>query len=100
MILVVLWTDEALHRVQQIADHFAERNPAAAAAWIERLFDRVQVLTETPLIGPPWPDTSSVLVRRLVVDKHVVMYRYDEARGIITILSVWHSRQRQDLPSA
>lgn len=45
------WTDEALHWLEDIYEHIAEDNPAAAARTVEGIYERAQVLLDFPEIG-------------------------------------------------
>lgn len=90
----IVWTDRALSRLQEIGDHIAEENPAAARRVVERLLDRVAMLAEVPRSGPAYAEASEPELREVNVGKHRVIYRVIEASEQIDILTVRHGRQR------
>lgn len=85
----ITWTDEALHWLDEIFEHIAGDNPEAAAATVEGIFERAQILAQYPEIG-----------HRLVYPKrNVRILLYGDFRiayllkpdGDIDILGVFHT---------
>jgi toxin ParE1/3/4 len=90
----ILWSDSALERITEFLDFIAEDNPAAAKRVVENLRQRVGILAEQPRLGRPISEGIDPDLRRLVVGKYIVVYRIQEARRIIDVVAVRHSRER------
>jgi toxin ParE1/3/4 len=90
----VLWSDSALERANEFFDFIAEENPAAARRVVQDLFDRVEALTEQPLLGRRLSEEVDSSLRRLVVGSYIVVYQVNAARQAISVLAVRHFRQR------
>ena len=84
------WTDLALERVDEIALHIADDDPAAALRWTIELFEAVDRLSEFPESGRLAPELEEREVRELIYGAYRVFYRVDEA---VRVLSVRHGSQ-------
>lgn len=90
----ILWSDSAMERITEFLDFIAEENPAAAQRVIDDLFRRVEVLSEHPRLGRPLSGDVFPDLHRLIAGNYVVVYQIQEARQIINVVAVRHSRQR------
>ena len=90
----VLWSNSALERATEFLDFIAEENPAAARRVVQDLFDRVDTLSEHPLLGRRLSDEVDPSLHRLVVGSYIVVYQVNEARQTIWVVAVRHYRQR------
>jgi toxin ParE1/3/4 len=89
----VLWSDSALERASEFLDFIAEENPAAARRIVQDLFQRVEALSEHPLLGRRLSDEVDPSLRRLVVGSYIVVYEINDARQTIWVVAVRHYRQ-------
>jgi plasmid stabilization system protein ParE len=48
----ILWTQQALDQLTEIADTLMERSPASAQPIVQRILDRVAALADLPWSGP------------------------------------------------
>jgi toxin ParE1/3/4 len=79
----IVWTEPALADLDAIADYIALDKPAAAAAWVRRVFDHVAHLETHPEMGSRPMELKSSRYRQLVVPPCRVFYRYDGERVYI-----------------
>ena len=94
MSFTVQWSATALDSLLDILDFIAEENPAAAARTVDDLLERVEVLVEYPRLGVAFSEESGPDLRRLILDKYIVVYQVLETRQTISVTAVRHSRQR------
>lgn len=52
----VKWTDIALQRIHEAADHIAKDAPHAAIKWTEELFRQEAVIPKHPFVGRMVPE--------------------------------------------
>ena len=71
----------------------AEENPDAAVRFGNALIDRVAILKNFPLLGPPYAKRPGV--RKLVSRPYIIFYRFREAENSVDILRYWHGAQRE-----
>ena len=93
MNLEIVWSERAFMRVEELADFVAQRNPAAAASWVESLFERVETLGGTPRMGRVFRGSSNDNVREMLFGQYKVYYLHEEEHARITVLTVRHTRE-------
>ena len=84
------WTDLALDRADEIAQHIAEDDREAAVRWTLGLFDAADRLSDFPESGRMVPELEQRDVRELVYGAYRVFYRVGDA---VSVLSVRHGSQ-------
>jgi plasmid stabilization system protein ParE len=85
----VIWTEPALHDLDAIADYIALDKPDAASRLVQRVFERVDLLTIHPEIGPRVPELLPDTRYRHVVERPCrIFYRYDRRAQRVFILAV------------
>ena len=87
----VVWAPVALDRAEEAARHTAGDRPAAAAKWIDGLFDAVAKLSTFPHKGRMVPEVGRVEIREVLYGQYRVIYRLEEKR--LFILTVRHQRR-------
>jgi len=87
----VIWTEPALADLEAIADYIAIENPAAAGAFIRRVFAHVEKLEPHPLLGPVLPELEESRYRQIVEPPCRIFYRHEEER--VFILHVMRSER-------
>ena len=81
----VVWTDPALARVREIAEHIAPDDPDAAERWAVGLFDAVERLASFPESGRVVPELGARTARELIHGAYRVFYRLGSAVGILSV---------------
>lgn len=90
---VVSYAPRASSDLQRLVDFLAESDPSAAAQTAELIVSAVEALKHHPLIGRPveWG------FRELVISRgrsgYLALYRYDEARDRVLVLTIRHQRE-------
>ena len=83
------WTEEAEDWLKNIHDYIAQDNKDAAIRVVHSIYQRVEVLSEFPLIGQrllDWPDRH---IRVLLYGHYRIAY-VTKDDGTIDILGVFH----------
>jgi len=79
----VIWTEPALWSLDEIGDYIAIDNPEAATKVIRKVFEKVDLLEGTPLMGNIPNELKSTPYRRLSIKPVYVFYRVEGDRVII-----------------
>ena len=80
----IKWSPLSIQRIQEIADYIADDNISAARNWIDKIFQRVDILKSNPEFRRP--DISEIIFGN---------YRiiYFVARKEIAIVTIRHFKQ-------
>ncbi|XHR31047.1 MAG: type II toxin-antitoxin system RelE/ParE family toxin [Chthoniobacteraceae bacterium] len=79
----IIWTEPALCDLDAIADYIALDKPAAAKAWVERVFRHVEQLAEQPESGSVPKELRDARYRQIVEPPARIFYRHDGPRVFI-----------------
>lgn len=91
----IRWTQYAVDQLDVLVDNLVERRGVEAVKQTtDRLFQRVQTLSDLPWSGPEWVPAQDETFRRLIVDEYVVLYRVDKLQQRVFVLAIRHGRQR------
>jgi len=85
----VVWLDDAKDDLLSILEFISRDKPKAAAAYVGAISQQCHILADFPESGPAY-DSS---YRALVVEKHIVLYRYDRQADTVLIAAVVHGRR-------
>jgi plasmid stabilization system protein ParE len=89
----LLWTEKALSDLVRLHDFLAPLNPPAAAKVIQSLVGTASRLPRFPRMGERLDLYDPREVRRIFAGDYEV--RYEVTSEIITILRLWHGRERR-----
>lgn len=89
----IIFSPQAIADLESVVSHIAEDNPEAAVRMGNALIDRVTILENFPLIGPPYLKRPGV--RKLVARPYIIFYRFRETENTVDILRYWHGAQRE-----
>jgi len=79
----LIWTEPALHDLDEIADYIARDKPDAAQRLVRRIFEHVEQLSAQPESGSHLPELRQSRYRQIVEPPCRVFYRYDGQRVFI-----------------
>jgi toxin ParE1/3/4 len=79
----VIWTEPALNALDEIADHIAFEDYEAACRWVRRVFEKIDLLEETPKLGNVPNQLRTTPYRRLIIKPAYIYYRIDNDRVVI-----------------
>lgn len=89
----IIWSNPALNDLDAIADFIALDNPAAASAFVRRVFSHIEQLAEFPESGSYPPELGPSRYRQIVEPPCRIFYRYHETT--VFILHVMRVRTRR-----
>ncbi|MBT4444120.1 MAG: type II toxin-antitoxin system RelE/ParE family toxin [Oceanospirillaceae bacterium] len=79
----VIWTEPALHNLNEIAEYIALNNSAAAKALVQTVFDKVTRLERHPQSGKIPVELPNFRYRELVINPCRVFYKIEHERVYI-----------------
>jgi plasmid stabilization system protein ParE len=88
---------ELTTRAEQLAEAASlwwhENRQAAPTLFDRELLEALELLTEMPNIGVPYPPRPTY--RRLLLRRtgYHVYYRVDDAADVLYVVSIWHTRR-------
>lgn len=88
----VIFSPQAIERLEEIVRYVAEDNRDAAVRLGMRLIERAEFLAEFPELGRPFSKRAGV--RRLTVRPYVIYYRWKSEQRVVEILDFWHGARR------
>jgi plasmid stabilization system protein ParE len=75
------WHEAALDDLENIVDHIAQEAPLAAERFAQAILTRVEILAETPLIGPACPHCPRT--RQIVHGSYLIYYTVSPREVVI-----------------
>ena len=94
----VKWSLLARHDIREIADYIAKDSPYYSQRMVEKIFQRVQVLEDFPMMGRVVPEFSSENIRELIEGSYRLVYLAGKTE--VVILRIHHSaRLLKNFPS-
>ena len=88
----VVWTEQALERLQEIEDYISQDSAERALAFVNRLIDRGESLAKFPTSGRRVPELSTDDLRETLEGNYRLVYRLKSQR--IDILTVFEGHQQ------
>ena len=89
----VIFAPQAIADLEKVVRHIAKDDSITAERIGNALIDRVAILENFPLVGPPYPKRLGV--RKLVSRPYVIFYRALLEEGRVDILRYWHGAQAE-----
>ena len=89
----VSYSRRALSDLERLIDFLMENDPPAAAQTAALIVSAVEALEHHPLIGRPVESNFRELVISRGKTGYLALYRYDEARNRVLVLTVRHQRE-------
>lgn len=82
----IIWTEPALQSLDEIADYISLDNPKAARKLVQKVFERVELLSGQPLSGREIPEIETSMYREVIVSPCRIFYRIEEDKLYITFI--------------
>ncbi len=89
---VISYAPRALSDLQRLFDFLAASDPSAAAQTAELIVSALEALQHHPLLGRPVESGFRELVISRGRSGYLALYRYDEARDRVLVLTIRHQR--------
>ncbi|HEX9970544.1 MAG TPA: type II toxin-antitoxin system RelE/ParE family toxin [bacterium] len=87
----IIWTDNAVNRIEGIAEYIREDNPTKSKRWKKAIYEKVQPLKKFPRMGRVVPELNQEEIREILYGNYRIIYLIEKNR--ISILAVRHSKQ-------
>jgi len=96
----VVWTEQALERLQEIEDFISSDSPDRAARFVAKLLERGDKLTAFPVVGRQVPELGSNAIREVLEGNYRIVYRLTPERiEILTVFEGHHLLPANDITS-
>ena len=82
----IVWTESALTDLKDIADYIALDKLSAAKKLVQKIFTRIELLSDSPYSGRKPPELGASRYREVVVGPGRVFYRPSDEEVIILFL--------------
>jgi len=88
--VAIIWIDQAIEDIDYIAEYISQASMKYAAATVNKIFQRAEILKTYPQAGRMVPETNNNSIRELIEGNYRIIYEIiSEER--IEILTVHHS---------
>ena len=87
----VIWTKEALERLNEIEEYIAQDSPERAEQFVNYLIERGQSVPENPHIGRMVPEILNPDIREIIAKKYRIVFRIQP--NSIAILTVFEGHK-------
>lgn len=89
----IKWTKRALNDLSEIYGFIARDSPRYAQIQVEKIQKAVSNLAEFPFLGRQVPEFPHLPYREVLIGNYRVLYREEEKRSQVLVMSVVHGRQ-------
>ncbi len=94
----VVWTEQALERIQEIEDFVSQNSPDRAMLFVAKLIERGDSLAPFPHLGRRLPELGSSEIREVLEGNYRIVYRITHERiEIITVFEGHRQLPTQDI---
>jgi addiction module RelE/StbE family toxin len=91
MAFELIWSEEALEDIEEIASFIEKDSPFYAKAVVEKIFEKAELLQDSPRLGRQVPEMNDETIREIFVYSYRLIYRLTENR--VLFLAVIHGRR-------
>jgi len=98
MVQEIVWTPRAVGDLRKIHDYIAVDSIRYAQVQIETIQAAALTLSEFPSLGRRVPEFPNLPYREIIVGNYRVMYRFEEQRARVLIMTIAHGRQMLSEP--
>jgi len=84
--MTLVWTREALEKLNEIEEFISAYNPERAETFIDYLIEQGEAITRNPQIGRSIPEISNSDIREIIAKGYRIVYRVKhEQLEILTV---------------
>lgn len=84
----VIWTDDGIKSLEEIAEYIAEDSPYYAANFVKSILNSIERLEIFPGIGRVVPEYNDLKLREIIFQNYRIVYKVD--KSIVYIILVFH----------
>ncbi|MGE5315201.1 MAG: type II toxin-antitoxin system RelE/ParE family toxin [Acidobacteriota bacterium] len=92
----IVWTKEAVHRLEEIEEYIAKDRPMAAEALIDDIIARVESLSDAPHKGRMVPELSHPNIREVIYKNYRIVYIV--RRKSLNVITIFEGHKLLKLP--
>lgn len=74
----IVWTEPALNDLEEIANYIALDKLSAAQHLVQKIFDRVELLSQSPKSGRKVPELSRSKCKEVIIGPCRIFYRFSD----------------------
>jgi toxin ParE1/3/4 len=90
----VIWTRQAIRKVNEITDRIAGDNYLTAEKWKREIFRKTDQLTDHPRSGRMVPEYNEPDLREIISGNYRLIYRIKDHESKVYMQTVRHVRQQ------
>lgn len=94
--LEIRLTETAYHDLEDIESYVSQSSPKLGRAFINKIFEKIEVLYEYPQIGRKVPEFDNDRLRELIQGKYRIVYLI-KSNEFIEVLRIVHGSRLMDL---
>jgi len=79
----IIWSPLSLERLEEIFEFISKDNRSAANKFVDKIFNKVESLTEYPQSGRKVPEANREEVREVFIGEYRIIYRVEKKRVVI-----------------
>jgi plasmid stabilization system protein ParE len=87
----IIWSPLAIDKTSEIAEYIAKDKPPVAQDWVDKIFQKVDILESSPELGRVIPEIRRKNIRELIFGNYRIIYCIEKTS--ISILTVRHGKQ-------
>jgi toxin ParE1/3/4 len=92
----IVISESAYTDLEDIENYISQDSPAIARKFINRIFDKIDLLYKYPLSGKPVPEIKNSLIRELLLNKYRIIYQVVDEQNV-NIIRIVHGSRLLDL---
>ena len=75
----IIWSPLSVERLDEIFDYISDDNPSTAKKFIDKIFKKIESLTEYPQRGRKVPEANREEIREVFLDEYRIIYRTEKS---------------------
>ena len=92
----IIWSPKSIRDLEAIQAYIGQYNPTAAKRLVQRILGRTGRLERFPKSGGYVPEDESRRYRQVLQGNYRVIYRYEKATEVVTVVTVIHAARLLD----
>ena len=87
----ILWSPLSVKRLEEIFEYISKHNSPAAQKMVDRIFKKVETLSEYPKRGRKVPEVKREEIREVFLGEYRIIYRVESNK--VVVLTIRNSKQ-------
>ena len=86
----IVWTKASIEDLKELFDYIAEDSIRYASITVNKIYQKIQIISDKPFIGRIVPEFNEKLIRELISNNYRLIYRI-KSEFQVDILRVYHT---------